>query len=231
MIVLEKNPDIRLTRIAYDIKLKQSELNLYSKRFKELEKEGAIDLLPRALEIGDSFSRRKHREIGRDIERLQEKIDLLAAEIAIKRKELAALKRELAVERNVECGVEFVRSSFAGSVYHMIHQPGEYVKEGTPLFVVIPKGATVRVEAFFDRKHMRSLAKGRAMIIEFPDRTTSLGEIIDYSSSARYVAERTQKDYLPVEAQLRVNLQPVLANDSSRWKRYDRMDVLVKGER
>ncbi len=226
-----EKPDLRLTRLTYDIKLKQSEYGLYSKRLNELKNDPDVDILPRALEIGDTLSRRKHIEINKEMSGLIEKTALLAAEIAIKRKELAALKRVSAVNRNRTCGSETIRSPINGSIYHVTRQPGEHVKKGAPLFIVIPERAHVRIEAYFDRKHLRYLSKGRPMAIEFPDRTTSTGIIIDYLSSASHVPEPIQKDYLPVEAYLKVYLKPATDNDQILWKRYDRMDVRVKGER
>jgi multidrug resistance efflux pump len=227
----EKEPDLRLVRLAYDIRLKQAERDIHLKRLESLDKEQNVDILPRALEIGDAFKRRQYRAIGDEIDRLKQKANLLEAEIATKREELAALERASTVETDVFCGAETIRSAISGSVYHVIHRPGEYVKKGAPLFVVIPHNADVLVEAFFDRKHLSYISAGQQMTIEFPDRSTSTGEIVDYMSSASYFAERYQKDYLPVEAQLRVNLKPVDGNAKRRWKRYDRMDVKVMGER
>jgi multidrug resistance efflux pump len=226
-----KPSDARLIRLVHDIELNQSELDIYTKRFKELADLQDLDILPRALEIGNVRSHRQPQEISREMDRLKEKTDLLSAEIAIKRKELADLEKDLAARRDAFCGLETIRSAFAGRVYRVMHRPSEYVKKGEPLFVLTAKEANVLVEAFFDRKDIRYLAGGRKMTIEFPDRTTSQGQVIDYLSSASYYADRTEKNYLPVEAKLRVNLKPVATEEIDRWKRYDRMDVMVTGER
>lgn len=224
-------PDLRPVRLAHEIKLKQSQLDIYSNRKKALEAEVTADILPRALEIGDAFTIRKNHEVQRETKLLKEKIDLLAAEIAIKREELAALKKALTNTSEAFCGLEMVETAFAGSVYRVIHQPSEYVGKGEPFLIVTPEASNVFIEAYFDEKHIQYLVKGQTLVVEFPDRTTSKGEIVDYSSSASYAADRTLKDYLPVEARLRVDLKPINPSEAVRWRRYDRMDVIVRGER
>jgi multidrug resistance efflux pump len=174
---------------------------------------------------------RQQRETHGDIKRLREKADLLAVQIANKRNELSALKKMSTIGRDVACGAETIRAAFHGRIYRVIHRPSEYVKKGDPLFVVIPQNADVFIEAFFDRKYLGHLHKGKRLTVQFPDRTTSQGVIVDYLSAASYFAERFNKDYLPVETQLRVNLKPFDANEKIRWERYDRMDVKVTGER
>lgn len=223
--------DIQALNLAYDIKLKQSEFDFYSKRLNELAEGQDVEILYRALEIGDASSRRLFREINRENKRIQEKMELLSHEIAIKRKKMAAIEKELEVNREASCAFEIIKSSFPGIVYHVIHQQGEYVKKGEPLFVVIPEDATVLIKAFFDRKNMQYLAEGQKMMIEFPDRTPGMGEIVDYLSSAGDFPEPIRKNYLPAETQLKVTLKPLTADDKNLWKLYDRMDVKVKGER
>jgi multidrug resistance efflux pump len=226
-------PDMRPVRLAYDIRLKQSERDIYARQLKTLESSMADGILPRALEIGDAYTLRKNQDSERDMQRLQEKIDLLSAEIAAKQQEMAILKQTQATpaKRTRGCGLEKLEVPFAGRVAHVVHQPGEHAEKGAPLFIVTPEGSAVFVEAFFDKKHLRYLGAGKAMTIEFPDRTTSRGTVVDYLSSASYYAERDRKDYLPVEARLRVNLKPADPADAALWRRYDRMDVLVRGER
>ncbi len=228
---LKITPDIRLTRLDFVIQEKQSQYDLYTARLKELDAEQKTEILHRALEIGDAASRRRNEEVVREVYRLREKTGLLAAEISIKKEELAILEQELLVTQDPTCDVETIRSSFAGSVYHVTRRPDEYIKKGEPLFMVIPEGEGVVVEAFFDRKDLRYISTGGKMTIQFPDKYTSVGEITNYYSVAKASPDRNKKDYLPVEAKLRVNLKPTTKDDRNHWQLYDRMDVKVKGER
>ena len=227
----EPEPDTRFIRLVNDIQLKQSERNIYSDQLKMMEKGTDSDILPRALEIGDAYSMTGKKENYRELKRLQEKIDLLSVEIAVKKKELADLKREKTAKQGGFCGLETVKAAFDGTIRHVSHQPSEFIKEGAPLFIVIPKDSKVAVEAFFQKKHLQYLSIGKTMKIKFPDRTSSMGKVVDFLSAASYFAERTQKDYLPVEAMLRVNIVPVEPTEAAHWKRYDRMDVIVEGKR
>lgn len=228
---LEEKQNILLTRLAFVIREKQAQYDFHSSRLQEYEAEEEPDILHRALEIGDAESRSRHQEIARGIVMLREKTALLFVELAIKKEELAALKNQLSIVKDQTCNFETIRSSFAGEVYHVTHHQDEFITQGEPLFVVIPVDANVVVETYFDSKNLRYISPDKTMTITFPDGFSSIGKITNFYSAAKTSPGRDKKDYQPVEAKLRVNLQPISLEDRKRWKFYDRLDVRVKGER
>lgn len=228
---LEQVPDIRLTRLAYEIKSKQEEYNIFTKQLGLAKKGYSSGILPRALEIGDTAPQRKAEELQREYDRIRATALQLAAEIAIKKQELAALEVEMAPKPDITCEFETINAPFDGTIYYITHMPDEYVDQGESLLVVVPEQADVHIEAYFDNESLRYITKGRTLDITFPDGSVSTGIVTAISSSAQYSPETKREKYVPVEALLRINLQPPTKSEESYWRSYDRMHLKVEGRR
>lgn len=227
----EPPQDIRLTRLKYDLRSKEAEYETlmgHKVINHELESEA---ILPRALEIGDADSRRRSERIQREAQALSNKIELLAAEIAVKKEELEAIRQQIkGIPQNL-CRIMEIRADFEGKITNLFHTEGEYIRRGEALFVTIPKSSQIIIEAYFDKIYLSHIGLGDIMEVSFPDQYRSIGKVIDFSSAAGHFTERSWKDYVPVESKIRVHLQATSVDDDLRWRMYDRMDVKIRGKR
>lgn len=223
-------PDTRLIRLRYEILAKKKEYEIYTLQLKTMQPAGRSSIVMRALEIGDTSSQRKFEEVQKEYDTFQQKILLLAAEIATSKEELAALELILAPQQNIACEQETITSPFPGTMYHITKTTNEYIAQGEPLLVVVAHQAEVQIEGYFDNNLLRYLRNGESLHIEFPDGSASQGIIAEISSSARYAPEVIRDMYVPVEPLLRVELTPA-TGEGIRWYNYDRMQVRIKGRR
>ncbi|MCP3942518.1 MAG: HlyD family efflux transporter periplasmic adaptor subunit [Desulfobacteraceae bacterium] len=229
---LEQIPDILPTRLFHEIQKIQAEYKVYQSQLGALESVQKKPVLYRALEIGQTnTSLRKLEIIQQKQERLKEKMALLAAEITIKKKELTVLEKHLTVEADTTCDAEKLLAPFNGVVSHVTRQKDEYIDKGDSLMVVMPENALVAVEAYLDWQVLDYIDKGEIMTIIFPDGLATRGMVTGFTSAAMHSPQRFRKDYVPVESKLLVHLSPLNEKDAFFWKRYDRMDVRVRGER
>ena len=226
-------PDIRPTRLAYDIKKMEADLRIYRSQLNALKKIENPDVLYRALEVGKPVSSsREEEEILLERDRLSKKIEPLAAEINIRKRELAELKAQLASESySSACAAESIFAPFEGVVDHVTRKPSEFIGSGEPLLTVVSKEAPVTIEAYFDWKAIKYLDMEDTLTVTFPDGTKCQGAIAEIASAATQSAETLRKNYLPVESKLRILLVPENEKDSQYWKNNDRVEVTVTGKR
>lgn len=225
-------PDSRPARLAHEIKRLQAEHRVYRSKHSALKLEAPDAVLRRALEIGTTDSARRESErIQREQQRLKEKMALLAAEIEVKKIELAALETELAVTSGPACELETIYAPFDGVVRHVTRKQDEFIDKGEPLMVVLPDQAEVAVDAYFDWKVLRFVDQGDTMTITFPDGSSGQGTVAGFASASTQAPVRDRKNYVPVESKLLIHIIPQNDKDRLHWQQYDRMDVLVTGER
>jgi multidrug resistance efflux pump len=226
-------PDIRPTRLAYDIKKMEADLRLYRSQRNALRETEKPAILYRALEIGRPVSSAKEEEeILLEKDRLGKKIELLAAEINVRKRELAELKTQLASGAySSGCGTETVFAPFEGVVDHVTRKPSEFIGRGEPLLTVVSKNASVTIEAYVDWKVIKYLNEGETLAVTFPDGTKCQAVIAELASAATQSPERILKNYVPVESKLRILLVPENEKDSLYWINNDRVKVTVTGKR
>lgn len=225
-------PDIRPTRLAYDIKKMEGDLRVYQSQLDALgEIEMPEYILYRALEVGKPVtSDKEEEEIRQEKDQLQNKIALLTAEIRVRKWELAELKRLLTKEKYYTgCESETVFAPFEGVIDHLTRKPGEYIGGGEPLLTVISKETRVTVEAYVSWKTMKYLDRGKVLTITFPDGTKTLGIISEFASAATQSVEKIKQNYLPVESKPWILLLPENEKDRQHWIDNDRVEVRVTG--
>lgn len=224
-------PDTRLTRLTYDIRALQAEYEVYTERQRELEGEEKLAILPRALEIGDAVSRQRLERLQRDREETARQTALLRAEIAVKKKELAALEKKLDIAPNPACTMETITAPMAGEVYHTSRKADEYIEKGEALLAFLPGNGDVFIEVYFDDEVLSYLFKGENLSVTFADGRSSQGTVAAIASDAANAARPIRTQYRPAETRLiRVDLVPV-PGEEALWKNYDRMAVTVEGKR
>ncbi len=229
----ETSADIRPLRLTHEIASMKASREIFKSQVKPVGPEDiATQKIYRALEIGRNPAlERESKALQIEQDLLTEKIALLSAKIRVKERELAAIKEELVPKWRGDCGIETMRALFSGVVHRIAKKKHEYVVEGAPLFTVIPDAGQVYIEAYFDWKVLRFIHPGELMTVLFPDKSSRKGKIVRYGSAAEAAPVTVKRDYLPVESKLRVYLSPLNESDRIHWKNYDRMDVIVTGER
>jgi multidrug resistance efflux pump len=226
-------PDIRPTRLAYDIKIMEADLRVYQSQLNALKKIEPPDILYRALEVGTpASSAGEEKEILLEKDRLLKKIELLAAEINVRKRELTEIEAQLALKTSSPvCATESIFAPFEGVVDHVTRKPGEFIGGGEPLLTVVSKDIQVTIEAYFDWKEIKYIDKKETLTVTFPDGTKCQGAITELASAATQSVNTLKKDYLPVESKLRILLVPENKKDSQYWINNDRVKVTVTGKR
>lgn len=224
-------PDTRLTRLQFDLKSREAQLAALRTRLEPLQQTLNSRMLFRALEIGDASSRRRMEELKNKEEKIWEQVQLLEAEILVRREELAALEEQLDVPVDRACTVETITAPFDGTVYHVGSDLNEYTDRGEPLLVVTAETAPVYVEAYLKEKYLQYVSLNTQMTVKFPDQYSGIGRVETVTSTAQAVAKRQLKDYVPTSTMIRVQVVPVDKNEAALWKKYDRIDVRVQGRK
>ena len=227
-------PDIRPTQLAYDIKKMEADLKVYRSQLdalEEIEIQMPEGILYRALEVGAPVSSSKEeKEILLEKDQLKKKIELLTAEIRVRKWELTELKRLLSgVKTSSGCETETIFAPFEGVVDHITRKQGEFVGGGEPLLTVISKKARVTVEAYVSWKTMKYLKRGKTLTVTFPDGTKTRGIITEFKSVASQSVELIKKNYLPVESKPWILLVPGNEKDRQHWIDNDRVEVRITG--
>lgn len=229
----ETENDIRLTRLSFEIQAQEAQLEVYTEQLRRLGAQSQpVGIVSRALEIGDADNRRRHEQLRVEQHQLRRRIDLLAANIAVKQLELVALERELDRAPSTACDFETITAPVNGTLLYATRKMDEYIHQGDPFLVIIPEGGEVFIDGYIANRDFNNIEVGERMEIVFPDKTTSWGTVRPLISSAHTASERwrNQNDYQPAETMLKARLVPS-GGEAETWKRYDRMDVTIRGRR
>jgi hypothetical protein len=107
----------------------------------------------------------------------------------------------------------------------------EYTQRGKPFVVLVQDNAPVWIEAYLSKDYLRYLHEGKEIKIEFTDKQKSLGLIHKIESTSSSFPTREWEGYEPVPIRVKAILKPVDEQASMLWKKYDRMQVHIKGAR
>jgi len=226
-----EQPDYRVEKLAFEIRQKQEMYNFYLGSLYELKDGYSDDVVYRALEIGDSLSRKKHEKLLAERQKLIEKTELLGLEIRLKKEELEMLEQQVADKVKPYCDDEMIVSSVSGTLERITRSPSEYIGKGQPLFVIRQEPETTVVEAFTEDNNLRYLEKGKQVVVQFPDKRKSKGIITGVGSTAQKAVELEKIDYMPIHTKIRLMVEPAAELDREIWSRYDRVDVRIKGKK
>ncbi|WP_460189464.1 HlyD family efflux transporter periplasmic adaptor subunit [Urechidicola sp. KH5] len=86
----------------------------------------------------------------------------------------------------------------------------------------------VFVKAYFNLKDIATISEGRAVIVEFPDKSTSKGIINKLFISTYEAPNEFQKKYEPTERNILAEIIPTNKNEITNWSKYYKLNVKVK---
>jgi len=225
----QREDDGRLQKMVYDIALNRVQLGILNKSIYALKNKLSDFSLMRALETGQQ--RQSEREsMLRNLEKDKADAALLTGKIVLQKRQLASLTEAQGKSRlPADCYAEVIGAPFNGVIHSVKRKVSEFSARGAPLVTLIADKAPVRIESYLDNDQLRYLHRGNVVNIKFADGVRSKARINKIFSSANEIPERDWVHYRPVETQVRVHLVPVSSKDAALWKRYDRMEVTVRG--
>jgi hypothetical protein len=147
-------------------------------------------------------------------------------------KRLETIKQQQASSQpGPECLPEQIIAPFSATIRLITKKEQEYTDRGKPLVVLVKDDAPVMIEAYLSKDYLRYLHEGKEMEIEFTDKQKSKGQIYKIESTSSSFPAREWDGYDPVSTRIRAILKPIKKADDMIWKKYDRMQVNVKGTR
>lgn len=210
-----------IVQLAYELEIKQLKMNSLSNQIASLTGSEHQQMLKRALELnGRSFRDR------RDILNLQNDLDFLAQKFAAKKKLMEYQRNHGSYN---DCPDEYIHAPFDGIIKRVFLKLNEFSSRGEGLILVQPKNASVRIEAFVNKKEMQNLRVKQDVEVIFPDNVRSIGVIEAFHSSAYAFPDLEWNDYEPVDARVLVHINPKDNEALSLWKKYDLLRVRIQG--
>ncbi len=217
----ELKKEKEIAQLAYELEIKQLEMNSLSDQITSLTGSEHQQMLKRALELdGRSFKERRF------ILNLQNDLNLLAKKFAAKKKLLAYQHNHVSYNH---CPDEYIHAPFDGIIKRVFLKLNEFSGRGEGLILVQPKNASVRIEVFVNKKEMQNLRVKQDVEIIFPDNVRSIGVIEAFLSSAYAFPDLEWNDYEPVDTRVLVHINPKDDEALSLWKKYDLLRVRIQG--
>jgi len=219
----------QLVKLKYELDFNRTKLSLLKRAIKDAKNRLSTFSLQRALETGQS-----RESVGQKLKleliKKQNTANLLEAQIILQRQQLRKMKHYSPTSAlPAECFNESIIAPFAGYVHSVKRKINEFAARGAPLLILTADNAKVRIEAYFKNEQLPYLHKGEIVNVDFADGKTSDAKIKAIYSSAYNVSEREWDR--PAETQIRVHLEPLTKKDAALWKKYDRMEVTVRGRK
>jgi len=218
-------------KISYELSLNRIKLKNLNKSISDLQKIIDNDQLMRALETGPS-QRSPLRKVKLDIYNKQADVLLLKHKINLQTQQVKMLaKKPSRINASPECSNETIYSPFDGIIYSVKRKLNEFSSRGEPLLILINSQANVRIEFYIPNDQLASISIGNFVDVSFPDGAATEAKIKMISSAAYDFTDREWVQSNPLEIRMRVLLEPLNTKDAEIWKRYDRMEVNVRGRK
>lgn len=115
-----------------------------------------------------------------------------------------------------------------GFVDKLFKNPGAQVFAGDPIMTLRPETEDVMIHGFFKQSQVRYIKKGKKVKISFPDKSESTGLIDQYYAFSESYKEKLKDGYTPLKSGILVEIRPVGPGDSPLWRKYDRMNVILR---
>ena len=214
-------------KLKYDLAVNRSKLSLLKREVNDIKNFISNSNLQRALETRQSNTSTSNK-LNRDLIKKQNEIALLESTIRLQQQRQPS---KFIGQASPECFNETLKSPFNGHVHSIKRKLNEFASRGAPLLILIADDATVRIETYLKNDQLPYVKIGAHVSIEFPNSTVTEAKIKNIYSSAYAAPEREWNHYKPLDTQVRVHLEPINKKDALLWKKYDRMEVNVRGRK
>ena len=218
---------INTDKLKYDLALNRAKLSLLKREVNNMQNFISNSNLQRALETSQSNTSTSNN-IKLDLIKKQNEITLLDSTIKLQQQRKPT---NFIGQTSPECFDETLKSPFSGYVHSIKRKVNEFTSRGTPLLVLIADDATVRIETYLKNDQLPFVKIGENVSVEFSNGTETKAKIKNIYSSAYAAPEREWNHYKPLNTQVRVHLEPVNKQDALLWKKFDRMEVNVRGRK
>ncbi|VAW94117.1 hypothetical protein MNBD_GAMMA23-2176 [hydrothermal vent metagenome] len=219
----------QVIKLKYELDFNRTKLSLLKRAIKDIKNRLSNFNLQRALETGQARES-TGQKLKLELIKKQNDADLLEGQIILQQQQINKMKpyRSAAIVSS-ECYNESIFSPYAGTVRSIKRNLNEFAARGVPLIILSADNAKVRIETYLKNKELSYLHKGDTVDVSFADGNKSEAKIIAIYSSAYNVSEREWDR--PAETQVRVHLEPLTKQDAALWRKYDRMEVTVRGRK
>ncbi len=219
----------QIVKLQYELDFNRTKLSLLKRAIKDIKARLSDFNLRRALETGQSRES-AGQKLKLELLKKQNTADLLESQIILQQQQLIKTKKyRPAAMVSSECFNENLVSPFDGTVRSVKRNLNEFAARGVPLIILTANNAKVRIETYLKNKELAYLHKGGIVDVVFADGVKSEAKITAIYSSAYDVSEREWDR--PAETQVRVHLEPLTKQDAALWRKYDRMEVTVRGRK
>lgn len=220
--------DTRVNKLNYDLALNRTKLSFLKREINTIKSQLEQSSLQRALETGqasDSIS----SKLNYDLLKKQNEAALLDSQIILQQQQVKP--SVYAGSLSSSCINENLIAPFNGYIHSVKRNLNEYTALGKPLLILVKQDARVRIEAYLNNEQLPYLKIGDLVDITFADGIETEAKIENIYSSAFNAPEREWNHYKPLDTQVRVHLEPLNKHDATIWKKYDRMEVSVRGRK
>lgn len=220
--------DRRLFQVRHALRLARAEEDLVEQRLQRLQDASPASTVQRALELDNS--RGDPLIVWRErIQALQDERELARSETRSLEAQLAEVAAQSAMLSRVDpaCLTQTMRAPAAGTVVAVRRERSEFIERGEPFILLREQKPQVWIEVFAASDELAALADQTTARIELPDGRESAGMVRRVESAAADVARLETRDYVPVDAALRVILEPGDEATAAEWRSYSRMNVKV----
>ena len=214
-------------KLKYELALNRSRLTLLQREITSLKNYIANANLQRALETGQAKDSTVSK-LNYDLIKKLNDAALLDSQIILQQ-QLKPIN--LASNSSLECFNESIFTPFDGYVHSVKRTTNEFTARGAPLLILISNTADVRIEVYLKNDQLPYLNIGSLVDIRFANGIATEAKIKNIYSSAYTAPEREWHNYKPADTQVLVHLKPVSVQDAALWKKYDRMEVSVRGRK
>lgn len=218
-------------KLKYELALNRSKITLLERVIADLKTRYNSSTLQRALETGQAKNT-SNNKLQLDMLKKQNEVDLLESQVILQQQQLKnSQPMRLANNASAECFNENIYAPFNGTVYSIKRKRNEFTRRGEPLFTLIADNAEVRVETYLKTDLLPILTVGKITNVALTENISTQAKIKAIHSSAYKVPEREWNDYKPADTHILVYLQALNKQDAALWKKYDRIEVRVKGRK
>ncbi|GAC15783.1 HlyD family efflux transporter periplasmic adaptor subunit [Aliiglaciecola lipolytica] len=229
--------DKRVDNVAFDIDEQKivldgllGELALLKQIQSENEKR-ENNAVRRALEINASLNSSRFDNLQDQLE-LKNKIALQRAKLANLESRMTTLGNQVDTTMlDPGCSQESILAPADGHVFALRRQSNEVVTRAEEILLMVADDADVFIEVYLEAELYKNIADQNTMEVTFPDGQESIAQILEVNSSAYTTPDREWNDYQPVVPNLQVKLAPKDESDIALWKKFDRYQVEVRGEK
>ncbi len=219
------------SKLKYALALNRSKLSLFNRAIANLKNRYNTASLQRALETGQAKNT-SNNKLQLEILKKQNEIDLLESQIILQQQQFKNSRPMLlANDTSADCFNENIYAPFNGSVYAVHRKLNEFTQRGKPLLTLVANNAKVRVETYLKTELLPNLAVGKIATVALTENIKTQAKIKAIHSSAYNVPGREWNNYKPAETHVLVYLKALNKQDAKLWKKYDRMEVKVRGRK